>query len=203
MMTKLVERLRRDLRSRRMKRFRKTMALGADWRILDVGGTPELWSGDLGDLNVTFLNLGVIADQIRCAAGARTVVSGDICRLPDIAAEFDLVFSNSVLEHVGSARRQDQYAAAVRRGKAYWVQVPAPCFPVEAHCRYLFWWLLPASLRRRRIRAWRRNDNPFLGRQMAGTRPIDARRLRQLFPDGKISTERMLGMVKSYYVWRH
>jgi hypothetical protein len=198
-----VERLRAYWRARRMQRFRATVGLRDDWHILDVGGTPHLWSGPAERQTVTLLNLPSIAAEMEASiAPTRHVMVGDICRMPDIARSYDLVFSNSVLEHVGSLRRQQQFAAIVRSAKAYWVQVPAPTFPIEVHCRYLFWWLLPSGFRRKRIRAWKRTGRPFLGRQMAGTRPIDRKLLRRLFPDGEIATERFLGITKSYYVWR-
>jgi len=198
-----VERLRDYWRKRRMRRFRATVGLRDDWHVLDVGGTPHLWSGASERQTVTMLNLPSIAAEMEASTNpTRHVLPGDVCSLPDIARSYDLVFSNSVLEHVGSSRRQQQFASSVRSCRAYWVQVPAPTFPIEVHCRYLFWWLLPPAIRRKRIRAWKRTSRPFLGRQMAGTRPIDRKLLHRLFPDGQIATERFLGITKSYYVWR-
>lgn len=203
MINPAIERLRRRWRDRRMRLCRELMGFDQHSRILDVGGTFDLWADDRDGHNVTLLNLPKIASELNALAKFdKCVLVGDICRMPDLPRDFDMVFSNSVLEHVGSARRQQQYADAIRRSKAYWVQVPAPSFPIEVHCRKLLWWLRPASWRRRTIRTLKRDNALFLARQMAGTRPISAKRLQELFPDGQILAERFLGLTKSYYVWR-
>lgn len=129
-------------------------------------------------------------------------MEADICQDPEIARDYDLIFSNSVLEHVGSARRQAAFAEAVSYGKAYWIQVHAPCFPVEQHCHQWFWWLRSQRARVRRIRRWRRKTNPWRGLQMASTRPITCADLRVLFPGSEIITERVAGWPKSYCAFK-
>jgi hypothetical protein len=65
---------------------------------------------------------------------------GDACALPAEIADrrYDLVFSNSVIEHVGGHRCRLRFAEAVHAlAPAYWVQTPYRYFPIEPH------WIAP------------------------------------------------------------
>jgi 2-polyprenyl-3-methyl-5-hydroxy-6-metoxy-1,4-benzoquinol methylase len=65
-------------------------------------------------------------------------------RSPSAARSFDIVFSNSVIEHVGDAESQQQFAHEIARvGRAYWVQTPNRRFPVEPHLLTPFLHFLP------------------------------------------------------------
>jgi hypothetical protein len=71
-----------------------------------------------------------------------TPVVADACNpvlpAPLSAERFDLVYSNSVLEHVGDHYRRQQFTETVHRhGTHHWVQTPYRYFPVEPH------WLFP------------------------------------------------------------
>ena len=60
-------------------------------------------------------------------------------RLPFEDGEFDLAYSNSLIEHLPPAARS-AFAAEVKRiARRWWVQTPAFGFPVEPHA------LLPAA----------------------------------------------------------
>jgi len=203
MFDRILYRLRAKWRYRRMRIFVRNMNVSNGARILDLGGRPDLWAHVDEDVRITLLNRPNEIDAMAQHAGARfDLLSGDACNLQRLAASYDFVFSNSVLEHVGSARRQAQFAETIRHGRSYWVQVPAPAFPLEVHCRVPLWWLLPSRIRKRMIWKWYRGSARFKGRQMAGTRPIGRKRLRELFPDGQFLTERWFGLPKSYYVFR-
>jgi hypothetical protein len=77
-------------------------------------------------------------------------------RLEDDKA-YDVVFSNSVLEHVGPENKQEEFAAEVRRlGISYWIQTPSPWFPLECHTGLLFWFFYPSGLQEMFYRRWRR-----------------------------------------------
>ncbi len=61
---------------------------------------------------------------------------GDACALPFADGEFDIVFSNAVIEHVGDRERQRQLVSeAVRVGRRVFITTPNRRFPVEAHTR--------------------------------------------------------------------
>ena len=140
------------------------------------------------------------------AAGSRLRVAlGDACDLGRYEdASFDIVFSNSVIEHIGDASRVARFAREVRRvGRSYWVQTPSWLFPIEAHTGLPFFWLYPAPLRE--VLASRHDRryamNPW-SCPMAQTRCFRLRELRALFPDAAVYTERVAGLAKSWSLYR-
>jgi SAM-dependent methyltransferase len=70
-------------------------------------------------------------------------VRGDALALPFADAEFDIVFSNAVIEHVGDRERQQRFVSeAVRVGRRAFITTPNRRFPVELHSRLpLVHWL--------------------------------------------------------------
>ncbi|HXG77397.1 MAG TPA: class I SAM-dependent methyltransferase [Gaiellaceae bacterium] len=70
-------------------------------------------------------------------------VQGDACALPFADGEFDVVFSNAVIEHVGGRERQRQLVAeALRVGRRVFLTTPNRRFPLEVHTRLpLVHWL--------------------------------------------------------------
>jgi SAM-dependent methyltransferase len=131
-------------RRRRHERFFALTRLPAGARILDVG------CGRLGlralepDLDITGLDLAPAPDY------PGPIVQGDPTEgLPFADNEFDLVYCNSVIEHVPRARRA-AFAAELRRvGRNWYVQTPAWSFPIEPHALLPFAHWIPVRLRRR------------------------------------------------------
>jgi hypothetical protein len=84
-------------------------------------------------------------------------VAGDACDLPDELRHerFDLVFSNSVIEHVGGHTRRVAFADSVHAlGEHHWIQTPNRYFPIEPHMLFPGAQFLPAGVRARVIRRW-------------------------------------------------
>ncbi len=110
----------------------------------------------------------------------RQVRAGD--PLPFRDAEFDIVFSNAVLEHVGSRRAQAAFARELCRvGRSFFITTPNRWFPVEHHTGLPLLHYLPASvfrgvLRRTRYRHWAEetNLNMLTARDLAALFPPDA-----------------------------
>jgi len=81
-------------------------------------------------------------------------VQGDACALPFADGEFDLVFSNAVIEHVGGRDRQRRLVSeAIRVGRRVFITTPNRRFPVEVHTRIPFVHWLPDALSHRVYRA--------------------------------------------------
>ena len=157
-----------SLRSRRRKlrllleEFRPT----PETTVLDVGA-DELGFGEgdgCGTLN--FLEElypwpgRITALGLHDGAGFRTrypgirYVQGDACALPFADGEFDIVFSNAVIEHVGDRHRQRQLVAeALRVGRGVFVTTPNRWFPIDVHTRLPFVHWLPERLAHRVYRA--------------------------------------------------
>ena len=188
-----------------MRRFSRTFAVTDETRILDVGGTPFNWSLLDVQPRVTIVNM----PRAREAFDAQfRSVFADGRALPFADRSFDIVFSNSVIEHVGNFESQKQFAAEVARvGRAYWVQTPNRSFPVEPHLLTPFLHFLPARWQRRIARnftVWSFIERPtrdrwefYVEHYLRDIRLLDAAALRALFPDAKIVRERLAGLTKS------
>jgi SAM-dependent methyltransferase len=146
-----------SLRSRRRKLrlFLEELRPTPETTVLDVGA-DELGFGE-GDGCTTlnfFEELYPWPERITALGlhdgvgfGARypeiRYVQGDACDLPFADGEFDVVFSNAVIEHVGGRERQQRFVSeAVRVGHRVFVTTPNRRFPVEVHTRLpLVHWL--------------------------------------------------------------
>lgn len=191
-------------RRRRMARFCSLMNVRDGMRVLDLGGQPDIWDTVAPKLKITILNLDGIARTDHSTHHEITYVVGDACRVTAYGpGDFDMVFSNSVIEHVGPAANRAAFAAEARRlGPAYWVQTPAIHFPVEAHTGMPFWWFYPEAMRQRILDRWRRQGLPDWTDMVEGTDIVSRRELETLFPDGTVMTERVMGIPKSYALYK-
>jgi hypothetical protein len=186
-------------RQKRMALFEKRFGLQNGTSVLDLGGQPMIWDSVSARLDITILNLPGIAQSAHPSKHAIRYVEGDACAVVGYQDKsFDIVFSNSVIEHVGDGSKQKAFAKEVRRlGRSYWVQTPSRWFPVEAHCGMPFWWLYPQSLRDYFLGRWK-TKLPNWTSMVEGTTVIDRRDLEQLFPEARLFTELSLGFPKSY-----
>ena len=193
--------------------FRDAFPRAARLRILDVGGTPEIWSLLPGARSVILLNTPRAEESRAAAAAGLQYVSGDGCRLPFDERAFDVVFSNSVIEHVGGAEAQEQFAReTMRTGRGYWVQTPNRYFPIETHLLTPFVHFLPADWRAsivRRFTVWQLLNRPgteerrfYVEHFISDIRLLSASELQRLFPDAVIVRERFLGFTKSLIAYR-
>ena len=74
-------------------------------------------------------------------------VRGDACALPFADGEFDVVFSNAVIEHVGDRERQRMFVLeALRVGRSVFLTTPNRRFPIEVHTRLPLVHWLPDAL---------------------------------------------------------
>lgn len=179
-------------------------------RVLDVGGTENYWKmmGKLGDpsLDLTILNMNpkhAAVDNVRFIAGD----ARDLSSIGD--GEYDLAFSNSVIEHVGGWADQLRMASEVRRvGKAYCVQTPNHRFPVEPHFVFPCFQYLPIPARvwlvRRFRLGWfpRQPDRAAAHHLVTSIRLLTRSEFSRLFPDGIIVDEKLLGLTKSFTAYR-
>ncbi len=202
--------------SRRMraKRFAKfvelTRPLPRPLRILDVGGTVPFWEmhgwAGLPDVHITTVNLTAGQsgyENIEC-------VKGDATNLNQYAdGDFDVAFSNSVIEHLFTFESQRAMASEMSRvARMYWVQTPNYWFPMEPHFCFPGWQWLPEPVR---VALLRRRGFGFRGRCpdleaarecVREVRLMTRRELRRLFPDSVIMPERLFGLVKSWIAIR-
>ena len=119
--------------------------------------------------------------------------------------EVDLIFSNSVIEHVGSYANQQIFAGEVRRvSDKYIVQTPSIWFPLEPHSLIPLFQFLPHPIRALLIMTFNINYFPKAKTYKAAikvshsTLMFTHKRFKQLFPEAEIQVERFLGIPKSY-----
>jgi hypothetical protein len=200
--------LLRPFRRRRMRAFARALRPGADTAILDVGGTPFNWRLAPTPARVVLLNRTLPADAASLPPNVSCAV-GDATRLDYADASFEIAFSNSVIEHLGSWEAQQAFARELRRvGRRLWVQTPARCFPFEPHLLTPFVHWLPRGWQRpllRHFTLWGLLSRPrpeAVERFWRETRLLGLREMRELFPDCEIRRERFLGWTKAYVAVR-
>jgi Methyltransferase domain len=204
------ESLQRRFRARRMLLLARTVGLTREMRVLDVGGTVEIWR--LAPVMPRLVLLNQARARYEIGAG-EAVVLGDGVSLPFADQSFDLVFSNSVIEHVGSRAQQACFAAETARvGKQYWVQTPNRYFPIEHHLWTPFVHWLPRPWQAavlKRFSVWRLATNFsaeqrefYVHHYLDSIRLLAARDLQMLFPGATVIRERFLGWTKSLVAWR-
>jgi hypothetical protein len=199
-------------RSARMRLFneiiRVTLAEKARCRILDVGGTYAYWNAfggsiDRSRVNITLLNLEKAVGP--CSEGIDQVVGNatDMHQYDDDS--FDIVHSNSVIEHVGLWDSMEAMAREIRRlAPSYFVQTPSFWFPIEAHSRTPFFHFLPEPVRvwaimRRKLGYWEKASDVGEASRIAHSAILLHRlQMHYLFPDAELVAEKAYGFTKSY-----
>lgn len=195
-------------RSRFALFYQLTAGLPRPVKLLDVGGEQVFWErmglGATAEYKITLLNrypLSVTRPQFHAITGD----AADLCDFAD--GEFDVVVSNSVIEHLESFEAQKCMAVEVQRvGRRYFVQTPNRFFPLEPHFLLPFFQFWPLELRialmRRFNLGWyRRIPDPAAARaHVLSHRLLNANELRAIFPGGQLHAERLLGLTKSWIV---
>jgi SAM-dependent methyltransferase len=122
--------------------------------------------------------------------------------------QFDVVFSNSVIEHVGQFREQQRMAREiVRVGKVYFVQTPNRYFPIEPHFLLPLFQFFPLRLKVFLIThfnlGWYRKlpDRREAEELARSVRLLTEREVRALFPAAHIRKETVLGVTKSFVAY--
>jgi SAM-dependent methyltransferase len=149
-------------RKRKLELFLDELQPTAVTSVLDVGA-DELGFGECdgcGTLNF-FEEMypwpeRITALGLQDGAGFRAryphirYAQGDGCALPFADGEFDIVFSNAVIEHVGDRSRQRLFVSeALRVGRQVFLTTPNRRFPIEVHTRLPFVHWLPDRIAHR------------------------------------------------------
>ena len=175
-------------RQKRMRKFLELVPPDGPVRILDLGGTAAYWRALPGlyrapNVEITILNLG--ADERRDEN--LVVKAGDACATGFEDNSFDIVHSNSVIEHVGEWPRIEAMAREVRRlAPSHFVQTPNFWFPIEPHYKLPAVHGLPARVKRAVT-----GDDPHR------IRLLSAGQMQRLFPQSDLWREKVFGLTKS------
>ncbi len=197
-------------RVKRFEQFRKTISPKPSDRILDVGGYPHTWTNTPQDVElIECLNLIVYPwpEEKDHPDHRIRIIEGNACALPYEDGSYPIIFSNSVIEHVGDYEAQKAFASEVRRvGQKLWIQTPAYECPLEPHYLTPFVHWLPKGLRRKIARyftLWGILEKPnkaAIDEMVDYTRLLTKREMKELFPDCEIRVERLLGIIPKSYI---
>jgi hypothetical protein len=186
-------------------------------RVVDLGGEAQTWlEAPVRPREVVLLNIPWMAraqQKVLDEQGLTWIraVGGDACDPPaDLrnGDRFDLVFSNSVIEHVGGHQRRAEFAEAVRGlGTHHWVQTPNRYFPIEPHWLFPGFQFLPARARVEVQRRWPvghfaelrdKQDDRDRMRDVLEVELVSKAEMRWYFPDSELIPERVGPLTKSW-----
>lgn len=195
-------------RARRLGGFKERFPDIGSFTVVDVGGTLQVW--DILKRQGACPGRLVIANLPRDLqfVGDTPAVGADGQRLPFRDKSVDLVFCNSVIEHVGGPDAERALVSELTRvGRRVYVQTPNKWFPVEPHTGSIGLHWLPRSwflaLARFSVRGWAYRRHPGRIRRVAEELHLLSRHeVAALFPDGHIEAERFAGLAKSFIVYQ-
>lgn len=196
---RLYARLSPRFRRERMQMFVERLGIRGDMRVADLGGTPGNWAWSPARPHLTLVNT-----RVDFFTDGLPTVCANAVRCPFKDKAFDVVFSNSLIEHLGTWEEQVRFAAEVRRiGDGYFIQTPNKWFPIEPHYLAPFVQFTPQSLRSWIVRwltprGW--IEKPSVtecDRMVSEIRLLGERDIKVLFPEAEIIRERFFGLTKS------
>jgi len=178
--------------------------------ILDIGGTEDYWNM-MGfndpQVHITILNLNTqpVSDTQRF-----TSIAGNATHLTGFNDQsVDLVYSNSVIEHLFTLEAQQKMADEIKRvGKSYFIQTPYRYFPIEPHWVFPFFQFLPRTARITLTRKFSLGHIPRISDPLLAARQVDEVRLmtipelKKMFPGALLYKEFFLGMIKSVVMYK-
>jgi len=193
-------------RQRRFELFSSLLRrLPTPVKILDIGGTQDFWNAmqltSPDKVSVTLINIF----QNRVDHPNFRSVVGDARKMPEFAdKEFDVVFSNSVIEHVGTFEDQRKMAQEVKRvGKRYFVQTPNRYFPIEPHFLFPYFQLLPEPAAVKLVQhfnlGWfkKEPDADKALEVVRSVRLLNNKEMHELFSEATFYEEKVGGLIKS------
>jgi len=189
-------------RDRRWDHFLSLFPDVADMRVLDLGGTPMAWRVmPARPQHVVCVNLD---SSSTAEEDWIELVAGDACNLPGSlkSERFDLVFSNSLIEHLGGIKQREIFASVVLdKAPRHWVQTPYRYFPVEPHWVAPGLQFLPLAARALLARSWNfghmRSTRTTAVDDCLWVELLSKTEMKALFPQSTLWAERFGGLTKS------
>lgn len=196
------------------KLIERVLAEKGHAEILDLGGTEKYWliGEDFIRANRKRLRFTIVNNE------RQPVEQPDLFEFRFASAtdprlfsgrQFDVVHSNSVVEHVGAWDDMALFAANVRRlAPRYYVQTPNYWFAYEPHFRFPGFQYLPERVRvemlmRLSLGFFQRIEDRAEAEQVVHHhRLLSTRQMRTLFPDASVSHEKLFGLNKSIIATR-
>lgn len=173
--------------------------------ILDLGGEAVFWNvcsdfirntSDITMLNLETKQSADETEYFRSKVGDAT----DLSQYKD--KSIDLVFSNSVIEHVGGWEKQKKMANEMMRvGRHIYIQTPNFFFPIEPHFAMFFVQFMPKKLRIKIVEKKWNFTHEFASDYVNGIELLSYRKMKKMFPGCKIHKEHFGGLTKSFIIY--
>ncbi len=171
--------------------------------ILDIGGTLSYWENlkleNNENFQITLLNLESFDTDYKNISS----VKGDATNLEEFKDEsFDIVYSNSVIEHLYTWKNQILMAEECKRvGKHFYIQTPNKYFFVEPHYVLPYFQYLPNHIKywiltKTKLSRNQKWDPEYAKQYISEIRLLSSKEMGTLFSN-KLYKEKFLGMSKS------
>ncbi|MFJ3905517.1 class I SAM-dependent methyltransferase [Streptomyces sp. NPDC090025] len=190
-------------RAARWERFRSCFPRIEEMRVVDLGGTAENWlRSPHRPRHLHLVNLEAHPAELPDWITAEVADVTDP-GIPDSLGTFDLVVSNSTIEHVGGPSQRRRFVTAIEKlAPRHWVQTPYRYFPVEPHFVAPGFQFLPLAAQVKLIRHWplthSRPGTPEEAMDaVVNIELLTRAEMSYLFPRSVILSERVAGLTKS------
>lgn len=177
-------------------------------KILDIGGTELFWKNrgfaNNPDYSIHLVNL------FKEDTGSDNITStvGNASDLSEYESKsFDIVFSNSVIEHLFEYSYQESMANEILRlGKSFFVQTPNKYFLIEPHFLFPLFQFFPRSVKlflltKTKLVKGRKYDQKWSESKVEEIKLLSKRQLKVLFNASDIYKEKFFGLNKSFVVY--
>lgn len=206
----LIEPVSKHFRTQRLLAFAKAYPDLSKLSVLDVGGSPAVWTLLKEQFNLV-PNRMVLLNNNPTEISNRSyeTVLADARQIPFSDQSFDLVFSNSVIEHIGDEHDQFQFVQECKRvGKEIYIQTPNRWFPIEPHVYTIFIHWLPKYWYKKLLFLSAlyifyiptRNAVMKTSEMIDGTNLLSLQQVQKLFPEKTIEVELTFGLAKSFVI---
>jgi ubiquinone/menaquinone biosynthesis C-methylase UbiE len=186
-------------RERRLRFFIEALVREGE-RILDVGYGYGQFENQLVEFGVQnqVIALDIVPRDVSKHSNVTAFVVANAAHLPFTERSIDVVYCNSLLEHVGDKHIQRQVFAEIERvGRKFFVQTPNRHFPIKPHH------LLPF------FQYWPRPVQRWVGQNILGHYEevwlMDRKAMKELANIGRgivIWEEKVMGLTKSFTLYR-
>lgn len=213
-----------NARKNRADLFYSNMPLEKGCKILDLGGGSGSYINLIlgGSTEYDVYVADILESDLQVAEskyGYKTIRLNESGKLPFEDQYFDVVFCNSVIEHVTldkkdiytvidkrefyekSIAHQKSFAEEIKRiGKRYFVQTPNKYFILESHS--WFFNVYPFLSRKNQIRLIKLLNRFWPKKTSPDWNLFTRNMMQELFPEARIIPERSLGFTKSWIAFK-
>jgi hypothetical protein len=196
-------------RNKRYNLFLNKIQPGPSDVLLDIGRNAYFWLLHPQPVaRIDIFNFKKIEfDESKAPNHRIKTIVGDCCNISMPDKSYDIVYSNSIIGHLGTWERQKQFASEARRiGKKLWIQEAAYECPIEPNYLTPFIHFLPHSVQRRLLRwftvwGWLTRPSPErVNEAIEHVRLLRRSEMAELFPDCTIYTERLFGIFPKCHI---